>query len=176
MGDVDTSLSQFTKDIFMTGLGLFNMAWDFTVELVGFTGTFVKNIQRSFEPNVFVFFKDSYYAYRLADLQLNAPGSAEVEWYYDAERKLFFQPPAGPGSTRHFPYLSAEIKYNDLSLYDISEFIESMHWSGEEAPSADHILGVWMMQKGIVLSKRHLSLSVINEEGDTVSVALRSGV
>lgn len=176
MGDVDTSISQFTKDIFMTGLGLFNLAWDFTVELAGFTGTLLKNIHRSFEPSIFVFFTDSYYAYRLADLQLNAPGSAEVEWYYDAERKLFFQPNGEIHGAKHFPYLSAEIKYNDLSLYDISEFIEPMHWCGQEAPSADHILAVWMMQKGIVLSKRHLSLSVINEEGDTVLVPLRSGV
>lgn len=176
MGDIDTSIGQFTKDIFITGLGLFNMAWDFTADLVSFTGTVLKNLHRSFEPSIFVFFKDSFYAYRLADLQMNAPGSAEVEWYYDADRKLFFEPNSEIRDTKHFPYLFAEIKYNDLSLYDISEFIEEMHWCGREAPSADHILGIWMIQKGIILSKRHLTLSVIDEDGETTSVALRSGV
>ena len=176
MGDIDASISHFTREILTTGLGLFNMAWDFTIEIVSFTGTLLKNVHRSFEPNVFVFFKDSYYPYRLAELYLNSPGSAEIEWYYDAGKKLFYQSNSELHGSRHFPYLSSEIKYNDLTLYDISEFIEAMHWSARQAPSAEYILGIWMMQKGIVLSKRHLNLSVINEEGDVVVIPLRSGV
>jgi hypothetical protein len=168
---------QLPVGLITTSLSLLNVSWDFTVNVLGFVGHVLRHLSRAFEPEVYVFFKDSFYPYRLADCRLNQPGTAEVEWYYDDDTKLFFKPGADRTHQKHFPYLSAEIKYNDLTLYDISDFVECMHWSGEdEAPSADHILSIWMMKRGIILSKMHLSLSVINEEGDTASIPMRSGV
>lgn len=167
----------FLSGYLVSGFSLLNQTWDFTANLLGFLGNVLKHVSHAFEPEVYVFFKDSFYPYRLADCRLNQPGIAEVEWYYDDDRKLFFKPSADQRENTHFPYLSVEIKYNDLTLYNISDFVESMRWSAEDTPpSADHILGIWMMKKGIVLSKTHLSLSIINEEGNVETISLRSGV
>jgi hypothetical protein len=167
---------QLPTGLITTSLSIFNLSWDFTVNVLGFVGHVLRHLSRAFEPELYIFFKDSFYPYRLADCRLNQPGTAEVDWYYDDDRKLFFKPSANQTQQKHFPYLSTEIKYNDLTLYNISDFVECMYWSGETAPSADHILSIWMMKRGIILSKVHLSLSVINEEGETVSILMRSGV
>ena len=58
------------------------------------------------------------------------------------------------------------MKYNDLVLYDISEFLQEVKWSGLERPSAARVLAAWSLDSGIVLnSVNGITLSTINEDG-----------
>jgi hypothetical protein len=86
-----------------------------------------------------------------------------------------FTNPKGSSVVSRFPWLSAEIKYLDLTLYDITEFIESLRYCSDQTnyPSAERVISAWSLESGIVLDKvGSLTLSIINEDGDTQHIPL----
>ncbi len=138
-----------------------------------------KGILRSIQSESYVFFSDSYHPYRIQDINLHAPGVASVEWYYDADKKIFIAAPLYENSSdyspRHFPYLSGEVRYNDLTLHDISDFLNELRWVGNGgAPSPKHILAAWSLYSGIVLlhNKDHLTLQCIMDTGNEETIRI----
>ncbi|NBO60552.1 MAG: hypothetical protein EBU82_06215 [Flavobacteriia bacterium] len=134
------------------------------------TQTITKGVVRSLQSKTYVFFKDNNYPYRLQDYKTSGPGVAPVEWYYDADKKLFLAFNLHNTSThsisRHFDWLSGEIKYNGLVLYDISDFLEDAKWAGVAQPAPARILAAWSLHSGVVLQFREgLSLHTINKDG-----------
>jgi hypothetical protein len=155
-------------------------SWNVVSAISSFVGTVSKGIIRSLQPEMYVFFEGSTHPYSLCDLKLHSPGVAPIAWYYDAKKREFLSARLFENSshyhTHHIEYLTTEIKYNDLVLYDISDFVDTVRWAGEEqesAPSAEFLLAAWSLESGIVLQKSSsLFLSVINTEGNTVRISL----
>ena len=141
-----------------------------------------KAIQDSFRDDMYIFFCGSSYPYHLDDLILSSPGVPAVEWYYNATKNTFvtarLQTNSQNYTTHHIPYLSAQIQYNDLTLYDISEFINSVRWAGEDGepmPSVDHLVSAWSLSSGIVIEQSTtMKLAVINTDGEDVKIPLRN--
>ncbi len=137
-----------------------------------------KGVVRSLQSKTYVFFKDSNYPYRLQDFTTSGPGVAPVDWYYDADTKLFTASNLYTTNTaaiaRHFEWLSGEIRYNGLVLYDISDFLEDAKWAGVTRPSPARILAAWSLHSGIVLQfVEGLTLQTINEDGTESVLQLR---
>ena len=79
-------------------------------------------VLRSIQTQMYVFFQGSYYPYRAQTTMLAGPGIAPVEWYYNADTKVFISSTVYNSTneyqTYHLEWLAAEVKYNDLVLYD----------------------------------------------------------
>jgi hypothetical protein len=129
-----------------------------------------KSVLRAVQPKLYVFFEGSSYPYRLQDYTLAGPGIAPVEWFYNADTKVFVDSRIYNSSleypTQHFEWLSGEIKYNNLVLHDISDFLQEIRWAGTQKPSCSRVLAAWSLSSGIVLNpKEGLSLHTINQDG-----------
>lgn len=129
-----------------------------------------KSVMRSLQPPLYVFFKGSDYPYRFQDVTVNGPGVAPVEWYYDADKCLFISSTlyntSNEYETHHIEWLSAEIKYNSMVLYDITDHVEQVRWAGSTAPTATQVLSAWSLKSGIVLNiKDSLTLHTLNADG-----------
>jgi hypothetical protein len=129
-----------------------------------------KNVVRTFQPHIFIYFQGSTYPYRVQDYAIAGAGVAPVEWFFDADKQMFIASNLYNTTTeyepRHFEWLSGQIKYNDLLLYDITEFLQEVRWAGNERPSPAHILSAWSLSSGIVLNLTEgLTLCTINEDG-----------
>lgn len=138
-----------------------------------------KNIVRSFQPHIYVFFQGSNYPYRLQEYSIAGPGVAPVEWFFDSDQQLFLASnvynTTTEYDTKHFEWLSGQIKYNGLVLYDITEFIQEVKWAGTSRPSPARILSAWSLSSGIVLNfSEGLTLCTINEDGTESVLSLRA--
>lgn len=134
------------------------------------TTVVTKSVLRAVQPKLYVFFEGSSYPYRLQDYTLAGPGIAPVEWFYNADTKVFVDSRIYNSSleypTQHFEWLSGEIKYNNLVLHDISDFLEEIRWAGRQKPSCSRVLAAWSLSSGIVLNpKEALTLHTINQDG-----------
>lgn len=127
------------------------------------------SVLRGFQGRVYVFFQGSTHPYRLQDYTIAGPGVPAVEWYYNFDKKLFMSSntynTTSEINSHHFEWLSGEIKYNNLLLHDISEYLQEAKWAGAARPSAAVILSAWSLHSGIIL---HLSegiqLHTINQD------------
>ncbi len=129
-----------------------------------------KSVVRSLQAPLYVFFKGSDYPYRFQDVNVNGPGVAPVEWYYDADKCIFISASLYNTSTEydthHIEWLSAEIKYNSMVLYDITDHVEQVRWAGSSAPTSSQVLAAWSLKTGIVLNiKDSLTLHTLNADG-----------
>lgn len=141
-----------------------------------------KGVKKSLSENVYVFFEGSSYPYPLDEIDLRSPGVPSVEWYYNHTTHTFVSARLYNNSqtyqTHHVPYLSTEIQYNDLTLYDVTEFMNDVRWAGEEGepmPNADHLVSAWTLYSSVVVKRSDaVSLRVINTDGDEQRVPLRN--
>jgi hypothetical protein len=132
-------------------------------------------------PNEWLFFDGSAVPVPGWKFQEGKAGSAEVVWRFCPDTCSFYRE-AGQPATERINWLSAEVKYNTISLYSLDEFIERVRYFGNESPSPSVLLGAWSVLSGVVLSQTlGLTLAVINENGEektfpagsTVPIVLR---
>ena len=164
------------------GFGLQALLWiQFVWTLLSYVGSKAtvvsKAVARSLQTKMYVFFQGSNYPYRLQDFTLAGPGVAPVEWFYNADAKVFLDSrlynTTQEVETHHFDWLSGEIRYNDLSLYDITDFLEDINWGGAQKPSPSRVLAAWSLHSGIVLNgKEGLVLHTINQDGSESSLPI----
>lgn len=158
-----------------------NHTWTFISFLGNTLVKIGKGVKKAFEPENYVFFRDSNFPHRITDVKLSGPGIAPIQWHYDAINKTFISNALFETSqeynTKHLPFLTGEVKYNDLPLYDISDFIETVRWAAEpneQHPSIPVIFGAWSLHSGVVLhASEALKLEVINDEGDSKTFIVR---
>lgn len=164
-------------------LGLHTLLWiQFFWTLLCQAGSVTQNVTRgvvrSLQSQVYVFFQGSPYPYRIQDYSLFGPGVPTIEWYYDADKKLFMSSTAYNTTdleSHHFEWLSGQIKYNDLLLQDISEYLQQTKWAGASPPSASVIVSAWSLHSGIVLHlSEGLRLHTINEDATESTIPIRA--
>ena len=160
----------------------FNFLWTVTKSITGFTYTVGKSVWKTLQPDTYYFFEGYDAAYKASDYTRSGPGVPPVEWVYDSKKKTFMNP-MGSQRSHHLPWLSAEIKHMNLTLYDITAFVESIRFFHDEGvpsvpsatsvPSAEHVLSAWSLESGILLNKSgSLVLSVIDENGEGEDIPL----
>ena len=155
-------------------ISLVKFLWAVTNTIGGFGYTVGTGVWKSLQPNLYFFYVGYDYPYKATDYKMRGPGIPSIEWFYDSSLKTFTRL-NGSSVSRRFPWLSAEIKHVDLTLYDITDFIESLRYynDDETGPSAERVIAAWSLESGIVLDKvGSLKLSVINEEGENEEVEL----
>ena len=153
---------------------LIKFLWSFTNRIGVFGYTIGNVVWKTLQPNLYLFYAGYDYPYRASDYRMKGPGIPSIEWFYNSSNKVFTTA-NGSSMSRRFPWLSAEIKHVDLTLYDITDFVESLRYynSEETCPSAERVIAAWSLESGIVLDKvGSLKLSVINEDGETEEVDL----
>ena len=166
----------------MYALVALNFVWDLTKTVTGFTYTVGKGVWKTLQPDTYYFFDGYDAAYKASDYSKSGPGVPVVEWVYDSKKKTFVNS-MGSQISHRLPWLSAEIKHMNLSLYDITEFVESIRYFHDQGvssatavpsvPSAEHVLSAWSLESGIILEKSgSLVLSVINENGEEQEIPL----
>ena len=144
--------------------------WVILSRAANVTQTIGLGVVRSLQPQIYIFFQGSAHPYRLQDYTIGAAGVAPVEWYYNADTKVFISSnlynTSNEYQSHHFQWLSGEIHYNGLTLYDITEFLQQIRWAGASRPSVALVLSAWSLHSGIVLNIREgLFLKAINEDG-----------
>lgn len=149
----------YAAALFENGSVAFNVVSQ-TVRRVGW------GVWRSLTPLQYVFFENSFHPYPKPDLQLGHPISPPVAWYYTPAQKVF-QQPMSTRHWRHLSWLSAQIQHGeDLVVQDITDFVNTLHWIGEQPPTPELILAAWTLETGIVLNPAlPLRITVITEEG-----------
>lgn len=152
--------------------------WALLGQAASTTQTVGLGVVRSLQTHLYVFFQNSTYPYRQQDIVLAGPGIAPVEWYYNADTKTFVSHAVYNTSTdyetHHFEWLSGLVKYNDLVLYDISEFLQQLRWAGTSRPSIARVLSAWSLHSGTVLALTDsLTLQVINTDGTESTLSCR---
>ncbi len=154
--------------ILMWTIHFTSLAYTAIDTVLHYTGKIARGIYRSVQTETYYFFKGSYVPYDSRHVKLNVAGVPHVEWYYNPDTKVFSKEEA-TGQPKHFPYLTAEVYHDTLSLYDLTSFVESVKWTGgDSAPSPNHILAAWFLATGILLDPTlPLVLQVIDEEGNT---------
>ncbi len=157
-----------SSTVLMWAIHLTSLAYTALDTVLFYTGKITRGVYRSLQTETYYFFKGSYVPYDSRQVKLNVAGVPHVEWYYNPTTKVFSKQEA-EGQPKHFPYLTAEVYHDTLSLYDLTSFVENIRWvGGETPPSPNHILSAWFLETGILLDPTlPLVLQVINENGDT---------
>ncbi len=152
--------------------------WGFLYQAVSTGEAIGRGVLRSLQTPLYIFFKGSSHPYRMQDYSLTGPGVAPIEWYYNAETKRFVSrllyTTTNEYNTHHLEWLSGQIKYNDLVLYDITDYLQQVRWAGVTRPSTSHVLAAWSLHSGIVLNTVDgLTLQVINSDGTEATLQCR---
>jgi hypothetical protein len=161
------------ESVLYYSLQLINFVWAFLSTTAKYTKKVSTSVYSGLQEQTYYFFNNSPVPWDARRVNLNAAGSPHVDWYYNADTKMFSRE-ENDGHYHHFPYLTAEIYHGDLSLYDITSFTESLKWSGGEVPpSANHVLAAWFIETGVLLDPSlPLVLRVCNQEGEMNSIQL----
>lgn len=154
-------------------LQFINLVWALLESTIKVTKKVSTSVYSGLQEQTYYFFKDSAFPWDSRRVKLHAAGSPHVDWYYNADTKIFRREESD-GHLHHFPYLTAEIYHGDLALYDITSFTESLKWTGgDAAPSANHVLSAWYLETGILLDPSlPLVLRICNEEGEMKTIPL----
>jgi hypothetical protein len=176
-------LIEYNRWTALRSIGLQTLLWlQFFWTLLSHAGSVTQTVSRgvirSLQSQIYVFFQGSPYPYRVQDYTLSGPGVPPVEWYYDADKKLFLSSSlyntTTEYETHHFEWLSGQIKYNDLLLQDISDYLQQAKWAGTSRPSASVLVSAWSLHSGTVL---HLSdglrLHTINQDASESAIPIR---
>jgi hypothetical protein len=155
---------------------MLNIVWTYLLTLKNSAVDMSRKVYRSLMPDTYVFFGSSPFPYRMTDVNTSGPAVAPISWYYDADTQFFLSgrmfETQKPYRAHHLPFLSAVVKYDTLVLYDISDFVESLKWAGdegEEHPPVSFILAAWTLRSGVVIQNSDLlRLEVIDDNGETV--------
>lgn len=154
------------------------LVWSLLSQAGSVAQSVTTGVLRGLQSQVYVFFQGSTYPYRLFDYTLTGPGVPAPEWFYDADKKIFYSSTVYNTTTEyelhHFEWLSGHVRYNNLILYDVSEYLQQIKWVGRERPSAAHVLAAWAIHSGVVLTLLDgITLSTINEDASESNVPLR---
>jgi hypothetical protein len=175
----DTELVVFLQRFGLHSLLFLQFLWTFLSRAASTAHTVSMSVVHSLQPQLYVFFQGCVYPYNKAQMaSLAGPGIPQIEWYYNADKKLFLSSnvynSTNEYQTHHLEWLAAEVKYNDLVLYDVTDFIQQVKWAGAEKPNASLVLAAWSIHSGIVLNLREgLVLKTINEDGTESLLPLR---
>ena len=179
MEDYDYRSSwQLPPDLGLRAAAALSVAWGYISAVKNSIVDMGRKVYRALMPDTYIFFGTSAQPYRMTDVNTSGPAVAPISWYYDADTRFFVSSRVYNNETyyrgHHLPFLSAQIKYHDLCLYDISDFIETVKWvgvDGEKHPPIPFILAAWTLRTGIVVQdSEFLRLEVIDDNGETVSL------
>lgn len=162
--------------LFQTALFIQSL-WNLVSHVFETTKTVSVSVVRGLQAKNYVFFQGSTYPYRQQEYSLTGPGVPPIEWYYNADTKLFLSSSlvatTDEYQRHHMPWLSGQIRYNDLVLYDITEFLEELYWAGTTRPSPAHVLAAWSLDSGIVIQNTNkITIQTINEDGTESTLSI----
>lgn len=170
-------VTQFTHSLYTQTLFVALRLYNFSLRSAAFLSRLFTNFYRAVDLTIYnreyMFFEGSTYPYP-ADQYKH---SSKVEWLFVENENKFVSKSAAVSNAKfnHIPYLSTVIMDDDRVLYDISEFVNSVLWTGESMPSANHLVSAWSTTSGVVVERTEkLCLSVINTDGDEVIIPLRN--
>jgi len=169
---------QFLSHVGLQSLLWLQILWTFLCDVTARTQVVSVSVLRGFQGKIYVFFEGSTYPYRIQDHTLAGAGVPPVDWYYDADKKLFLSSAmyntTSEYNSQHFEWLSGQIKYNNLLLHDISDYLQQTKWVGTRQPSPAHILSAWSLHSGIVLHfTEGIQLHTINQDATESVLAIR---
>ena len=128
----------------------------------------VKNTYRLTRPNEYIFFDKYYTPFASLDLNMVGPGLPAIEWFYNPDTSVFYKSIENTQFSR-LPWLAASIYFNEMKLYSMDDFIDTVRYDTESSkmPSPAVLVGAWSLNRGILLDRNlDLVLRVINEDGE----------
>lgn len=156
------------------GIHITSLLWNYSSLAAYYVYKAAQGAYRGVQNQSYLFFEHSTVPYQASHVKLNTPGAPTVEWTYDFDSRTFRSSSASADEhPKHMPYLTAEVYHQELSLYDLTEFVQGLHYTGTTAPSVRHILAAWFLHTGILLDlSLPMSLKVFTEEGEEKTVSL----
>ena len=129
--------------------------------------------------NIYTFLNNSVYPYD-NNYKIDSPALI-----YNMDKNLFYNSSSllqlDLGTVVPIPILSLEIvDKNDKTLYDLTDFIESMRYiklsDSYTSPSIGHIISVWQLHSKIILDTNNVCVIYINNSGNTVGIDIRNNM
>jgi hypothetical protein len=157
-----------------TTIAMMSVLWSFILRAS-------KNINKTIRSEVYVFFENNNTPYHTSDFKTSGAGVSPVAWYYNLVTRNFCMPNVSDYDkvTHRLSFLSAEITYGELRLYDITDFIGNVTYSTglrNVAPTPEQIVAAWALETGVVVSRSgSIKLSVITDDGDSKTLSLYDG-
>ena len=128
----------------------------------------VKNTYRLTRPNEYIFFEKYSIPFASFDLNMVGPGLPSIEWFYNPDTSVFYKSIENTQFSR-LPWLAASIYFNEMKLYSMDDFIDTVRYDTESSkmPSPAVLVGAWSLKTGILLDRNlDLVLRVITEDGE----------
>jgi hypothetical protein len=156
------------------GIHITSLVWNYSSLAAYYIFKAAQGAYRGVQNQTYLFFEHSTVPYNASHVKLSSPGAPRIEWSYDFDSRMFRNSSSTTDEDpKHMPYLTAEVFHQDLSLYDLTEFVQSLHYAGTTPPSVRHILAAWFLHSGILLDlSLPMSLKVFTEEGEEMTVSL----
>ena len=152
------------------------MLWNYSSLAAYYVYKAAQGAYRGVQNPIYYFFEHSTVAYEASHVKLNTPGAPTIDWIYDFDSRVFRRPES-TDEKKHLPYLTAAVNHQDLSLYDLTDFVQSIRYCGSSAPTAQHIMAAWFLHTGILLDlSLPMTLQVCTEEGEEKTVTLGGSV
>jgi hypothetical protein len=143
-----------------------------SLNAVDTTRFFVKKtylaLNTAFTDEQYIFYRNDPVPYSLGKVVASGPAMPEPEWIYNLTRTRFTAPDSSMKPLK-LPWLSAVIKYNDMKLYSLDSYIDTVTFSNYSRipPNPEIIIAAWSLTTGIILDKNlEMKLLVITNEGN----------
>ena len=131
---------------------------------------------RALEPRVYYFLKGYNTPYHEHTVNIHASTSADVDFVYNMDKKAFHDV-SDFTVTKYLPILSIEVIRDDVAIYDLTDFIESMtvvsDVSAFRYPSVSQIVNAWAIGSQIVFDTSiDFKVRCVSSEGEEYEFSL----
>jgi hypothetical protein len=174
------TLSFISPNLIIWFVGMYNIFTN-AIGLFQKNATDIKTIiSQLLGPKEYLFFYEYNVPCLRSTVNVEASGSAKVEWIYDADKRVFYQYDYANKYREHpsrLPVLSIEVIENNKVLYDLTDFLDTLRFvsCGDSAPSIEQLIGAWSLSSGIILdTTRNFELRFLCTEANMHVTHLRN--
>lgn len=162
-------------------LGVYNTLEKVWVSTSDFYNKLYIGVQYAFIEKVYYIFEFLPTPVLISSVNISAESSAVPEWYYLPDSNTFLEWEQGTplsvlkqSEPLELPILSMEILEDDIVIFDLTNFIETMKVhtvQSEFFPSVAHILAAWSISSAVILdATREFKVRMITTKADTKEV------
>jgi len=124
------------------------------------------NVLGLFKNDLYVFFPGHDIPYNLKNVKkINNNDSNLI--FYDVNSRKFYE--NTDKKLKNLPYLAGVVKFNDVEVCDLTDWISKVKYSTDTIPNIKMIVMAWTLESGALLNiSNNYYAEVINDSGDNV--------
>jgi len=130
------------------------------------THKLVTRLSETAMPNVWVLFEGYNAFLPLWKVYAKDAATAPIAMYFAPENYAMYLG-LESDAKKKLPWLSAQIKYKDITLYSLDEFVEKIRYEDMLVMTPASIVAAWSVTQGVILNTNlELTLEVIDDRAN----------